>query len=71
MTRPEDDRTMLEVLQLLTSNGFDGLGEAARCLINVAMKLERQQYLGVNPYERSDEYSGPYSQDKRVSGLRW
>ena len=37
MTRPEDDRTMLEVLQMLTSDGFDGLGEAARRLINVAM----------------------------------
>lgn len=58
MTRPEDDRTILEVLQLLTSDGFDGLGEAARCLINVAMKLERQQHLGVNPYERGEERQG-------------
>lgn len=58
MTRPEDDRTMLEVLQLLTTDGFDGMGEASRCLINLAMKLERQQYLGVNPYERGEERQG-------------
>ena len=55
MTRPEDDRTMLEVLQLLTNDGFDGMGEASRCLINLAMKLERQQYLGVGPYERGED----------------
>jgi transposase-like protein len=58
MTRPADDRTMLEVLQLLTTDGFDGMGEAARLLINIAMKLERQQYLGVNPYERAEERQG-------------
>ena len=58
MTRPEDDRTMVDVLQLLTTEGFGGMGEAARCLINLAMKLERQQYLGVNPYERGEERQG-------------
>ena len=54
MTRTEDNRTTSDVLQLLTSEGLDGMGEAVRCLINIGMKIERQQYLGLSPYERSD-----------------
>ena len=46
MTCPEENSTFYDVLKLLTADGFNGLGEAARRLINEAMRLERQNYLG-------------------------
>lgn len=58
MTCPEENSTFYDVLKLLTADGFNGLGEAVRCLINEAMRLERQGYLGVGPYERSEDRHG-------------
>lgn len=58
MTRPEDCSVIQEVVKLLADDGFDGLGEAIRRIINEAMRLERQNYLGVGPYERSEERRG-------------
>lgn len=58
MTCPEENSTFYDVLKLLTADGFNGLGEAVRRLINEAMRLERQSYLGVGPYERSEERQG-------------
>ena len=47
MTCPEENSTFCDVLKLLTADGFNGLGEAVRRLINEAMRLERQGHLGV------------------------
>jgi putative transposase len=58
VTRPEDYSVIQEVVKLLADDGFDGLGEAIRRIINEAMRLERQNYLGVGPYERSEERRG-------------
>lgn len=58
MTRPEECSAIQDVVKLLATDGFDGLGEAIRRIINEAMRLERQNYLGVGPYERSDERRG-------------
>jgi putative transposase len=58
MTCPEENSTFYDVLKLLTADGFNGLGEAVRRLINEAMRLERQGYLGVGPYERSEDRQG-------------
>lgn len=58
MTRPEDCSVIQEVVKLLADDGFDGLGESIRRIINEAMRLERQNYLGVGPYERSEERRG-------------
>lgn len=58
MTCPEESSTFYDVLKLLTADGFNGLGEAARRLINEAMRLERQNYLGVGPYERNEDRQG-------------
>ena len=58
MTRPDDCSVIQEVVKLLADDGFDGLGEAIRRIINEAMRLERQNYLGVGPYERSEERRG-------------
>ena len=58
MTRPRDYNAIQEVVELLAHDGFDGLGEAIRRIINEAMRLERQNHLGVGPYERSEHRRG-------------
>ena len=39
----------------LLSHGLDGAGEALRILVNEAAKIERAEYLGAQPHERSPE----------------
>lgn len=58
MTRPADYNAIEDVVKLLADDGFDALGEAIRRVINEAMRLERQNYLGVGPYERSEARRG-------------
>ena len=58
MTCPEESSTFYDVLKLLTADGFNGLGEAVRRLINEAMRMERQAHLGAGPYERSEDRQG-------------
>ena len=58
MTRPEEYSAIEDVVKLLADDGFDGLGEAIRRIINEAMRLERQNHLGVGPYERSEARRG-------------
>jgi putative transposase len=55
----QPDSTVVEaVLQLLCENGFDGLSEAVRILLNEAMRTERAHVLGAAEYERSDKRRG-------------
>ena len=44
-----------ELLERLGAEGFEALPEAIRLLLNLAMVVERQQYLNAAPYERSEE----------------
>jgi transposase-like protein len=39
----------------LLSQGLDGAGEALRILVNEAAKIERSEYLGAQPHERTPE----------------
>jgi len=47
-----------DVVQLLAEHGFDGMAQAMQLLLNECMKIERQQALGVGPYERIEERHG-------------
>ena len=47
-----------EILELLADCGFDGMAQAMQILLNEAMKLERSQVLGAQPYERTLERRG-------------
>ena len=58
MTCQKDYNAIQEVVELLAHDGFDSLGEAIRRIINEAMRLERQNHLGVGPYERSEHRIG-------------
>jgi len=55
MTHQDQSNAAFEAVQLLAENGFDGMAEAIAILVNEAMKLERQEYLGAGPYQRSEE----------------
>ena len=43
------------MLEEIASQGINAIPEMIRILINNAMLLERQAYLGVAPYERSSQ----------------
>jgi transposase-like protein len=47
-----------EILEQIAAEGMEALPELIRILINEAMRLEREQHLGVGPYERSPERKG-------------
>lgn len=47
-----------EILEQIAAEGLEVLPELIRVLINEAMRLERDQYLGAGPYERSPERKG-------------
>lgn len=50
-----ENNTKLDAVKLLASEGMDGLHSAIELLLNEAMVLERERYLGVSAYERSSE----------------
>jgi transposase-like protein len=59
MTRQESKSNGLQyALELLGEHGFDGLSEAVSVLWNEVMKLERSEFLGAAPYERSEQREG-------------
>ena len=47
-----------EIGQLLAEQGFDGLADALRVLLNEVMKLERAAVLGAGPYQRAEGRTG-------------
>lgn len=53
-----DPTSIATALELLTNHGFEGLPEAVQILLNQAMLIERSNYLGAGPYERSDSRIG-------------
>jgi transposase-like protein len=58
-----------ELLEQIAADGLAAVPDMIRIVINTAMQAERQQYLGVGPYERSPErqdYANGYK-DKTVT----
>ncbi len=58
-----------EAVQLLADNGFEGMANAMQILLNEAMRLERSEYIGAEPYERTEQrrsYSNGFK-DKTVN----
>ncbi len=44
-----------EFVEQIIPQGMDYIPEMIRTLINLAMRIERQAYLGAGPYERTPE----------------
>ena len=55
MTHEEQSTNLAQAVQLLAENGFEGMANAIEILFNEAMRLQRQEYIGAAPYERSQE----------------
>lgn len=58
MTPPAHPSVTRDVVQLLAEHGFDGMAQAMELLINECMRIERQQALGVGPYQRGEARRG-------------
>ena len=58
MTYREDFTLPREITELVNAAGFDILPELLRLVFNTAMQVEREQYLGAGPYQRSPERRG-------------
>jgi len=55
----ENDCTLpTEYLEQLSEQGLEGLPDLIRVMVNEAMRIERENYLGAKPYERSEERRG-------------
>ncbi len=53
-----DSTTVGSVLRTLIDNGLDGMAQALETLMNEAMKLERAEFLGAAPHQRTDSRRG-------------
>ena len=58
MTHQAHPTTIDGVIELLSEYGFGGMAHAMQLLINECMKIERQGFLGVGPYQRSESRNG-------------
>ncbi len=52
MTYQSDCTLPTEFLKQLTEQGLESLPELIRVLVNIAMQVERQNYLRAKPFER-------------------
>jgi transposase-like protein len=63
MTYISDYTLPQELLEDISSEGFDVLPQLITTVLNTAMRLERQKYLGAEPYQRSEsrvDYANGY-----------
>ena len=58
MTHQMHPTTIDGAIELLSEYGFGGMADAMQLLINECMKIERQEFLGVGPYQRSESRNG-------------
>jgi len=58
MTYQDHCTVPTELLEQIAADGFDALPDLIRILFDAAMRVERQQYLGARPYERSPARRG-------------
>jgi putative transposase len=58
MTYQENFTLSAELLEKIASEGLDFLPELIRVVVNAAMQAERQQHLGVAPYQHSPDRRG-------------
>lgn len=58
MTYPPDFTLPAELLEQIAAQGLDFIPELVRVLVNAAMRAERENYLGAEPYQRTNERQG-------------
>ena len=68
MTHQMQSNELSEAVQLLVDNGFDGMANTMQSVLNEAMRIERSECIGAEPYERTKQrrsYSNGFK-DKTV-----
>ena len=68
MTYEPDCTLPSDLLEQISTQGFDFLPELIRVLVNAAMRVERQKHLAVEPCERSANRQGHANGFKPVWG---
>lgn len=58
MTHKVENSLNNEILELFTNDGLGGMSKAVKILMNAAMMLEREKYLGAALHERTEERRG-------------
>lgn len=58
MTHQNESNPLDQMIQVLDEYGFDGMARAVQILVNEAMKIERSEVLGAQPYERTSQRCG-------------
>ena len=58
MTQQDNDNVLQAAVELLNQNGFEAYGRVLQILLDQAMKIERTEALGAEPYERSKRRRG-------------
>jgi transposase-like protein len=58
MTRQEHSTALEQVVELVTEQGSDAMASVFATLLEIGMKLEREQALGAQAYERTDSRRG-------------
>ena len=55
MTHETENTQFDMVMELLINNGFDGIAETMRIMMDSAMKIDRGRYLQAEPYQRTPD----------------
>lgn len=58
MAHRQDGNAFDDAMELLIENGFDGMADVLRILLNEAMKIERQDALSAGAYQRTPDRKG-------------
>jgi len=58
MTHQPHPSIARDLVELVSEHGFEGMAQIMQQLVNECMLIERQDFLGVGPYERSEERNG-------------
>ena len=75
MTRQTNDNVLEAAMELLNENGFEAYAQVLRILLNEAMKLEREDVLNAQLYQRTDDRQGyangykPRTLDTRIGKI--
>lgn len=48
-------KTFTDILELVSEGSANSLLDGVRVLLNLAMRIEREKFIGVGPYQRSDD----------------
>ena len=58
MAHRKNDNAFGDAMELLIENGFDGMADVLKILLNEAMKIEREGCLSAVSYQRTPDRKG-------------